>query len=535
MGLSCPTRLAVAAWLGCAIVGCPTEDPVTDRTPTTFPGGTLLPFEDVTVSMRVDFEAPPPGEDHGLTHTEDLTNGGGAGLIDLTGDGVLDLVLTAPYGDNALYLGDGDGFTRVDDPAFEDLPLTTCVSAADLDADGLRDLFVCSDSRVLMYRNLGGGRFEDAGALLIEPDDRRPEGVAIADYDGDGFVDLYVSIQGRHVVGTLPNDGADRVFVGRGGFAFDEATDRFGEPGDRAGLSFAASWMDVDRDGALDLVSIKDRGAELVPGRVYLQPADPKTPWAEASQAWNLDVPVDGMGIGVGDVQGDGRVEVAVSDNFGRLHVRSIGDETADDVGPSWGVVNQDVALHETSWGLELADLDNDADLELIAAFGRREYGVHVAEMQNNLWEWHRPAERYRTRTDLLDFEPTDGFDAWRGVLPGDLDGDGTLELVFTSHVGPVSIQRTEPTFHRWIAIAVRGPATNPDALGAEVLLRVGELEFVQWIGAGTTGVHSVREPRAHFGLGPGDPDVEVVVRWPDGEERTFTDLALDRAHRLER
>jgi hypothetical protein len=532
---SCPTLSLLAYGLAILAPGCPSPDPVPDPSWNPFPGNRLLPYTDVTSDLGVDYEAPRPPAGHGLIHTEDLTNGGGAGLLDLTGDGVLDLLLTAPYGPNALFLGDGDGFVRVDAPAFENLPLTTCVSAADLDGDGLRDLFLCTDSRVVMYRNLGDGAFEDVGDLLSESPERRAESVAIADYDGDGFVDLYVGIQGRHVVGALPVHGRDRVFEGRGGFTFEETTAQFGDPEDRGGLTFGATWLDIDRDGALDLLAVKDRGAELIPATLFVQPSEPEEGWSEAATAWNLDFHVDGMGIAVGDVQGDGSVELAVGDNFGRMHLRTVGAETSEDVGGAWGLINQDTALHETSWGMELADLDNDGDLDLAAAFGRREYGVHQASMQNNIWEWHASAERFRERTDLLDFAPTNELEAWRGVLPGDLDGDGTLELVFTSHVGPVSIQRTEPTFHHWLAIAVRGPTTNPDALGAEVVLRSEGREFVQWIGAGTTGLHSVREPAAHFGLGPGTPGVEVTVRWPDGHEALFTDLEVDRRHLLER
>ena len=345
-------------------------------------------------------------------------------------------------------------------------------------------------------------------------------------------MDLYVSIQGRHRVGAGPQSGGDRVFRGLGGFEFEEVTERFGTKEDRAGLSFVATWFDADRDGALDVFTAKDRGSELVPTRLLIQPGEPDQEWTESSQGFELDIYADGMGVGVGDVQGDGAVEVVVSDNYGRIHIRSIEDGRARDVGPTWGAVAQNPVEHETTWAVEFADLDNDADLDLVAAFGRREYGLHTASMSNNLWEWVDEAGRFRERIGMLDQPPTSGLTAWRGVAPVDLDGDGTLELIYSSHVGPVSIQRTAPTLNRWVAIALDGPETNPDGLGAEVRVRAGSKVFVQWIGAGTTGVHSVREPVAHFGLGPSLESVAVEVLWPGGRLDSY-DVELDTLNRL--
>jgi hypothetical protein len=125
-----------------------------------------LGFEDVTLAWGVDFVAPI-SPDQPTAPVEngigDWIAGGGALLIDLTGDETLDLFLTAPHGPNALYLNDGDGFVLRPDSGLEEGPWVFGATAIDLDDDGLRDVLLLADRSVRYMHNEGGGAFEDRG------------------------------------------------------------------------------------------------------------------------------------------------------------------------------------------------------------------------------------------------------------------------------------------------------------------------------------------------------------------------------------
>lgn len=499
------------------------------------------------LARGVDYLADGPSDP--VLDIRDQDMGGGVVVADLSGDGAPDILFTAPWGTNALYLNDGMGmFTAVMGSVFESVSETQAVSAVDLDGDGLREVFLLTRSAVRVFENEGGGVFSEVAPLLVLAPSERASFMAWADFDGDGNVDVYL---GRALScfrsGADYCRSADRVYRGLGGGAFEDVSDRFGGATDRQGVAMAGAWVDVDRDGDLDFALINDVGTWHTPNRVFRNPGNWDADWRfdEVSAEFRLDLEMDGMGLAFGDLAGDGRLRFAISDVGHVRHVFNV---------PDGGFDRTLVYLEETaaivpgiypaSWAVEAVDLDWSGTEELVVAWHWLypsdwwAMGAPLAQLPmlapplgNTL---HSPGDgAYSEWMGMLDDQPTSWM--WHTVAPVDLNRDGAMDLVFGSVVGPSSVQMGACIEGRhFLAVALDQPGTsgNRDALGAkvEITTSVG----MQWrrIGVGSTGCLSAKEPEAHFGLGEAT-SAELRVIWPDGRSSELGVVDADQRLRV--
>jgi hypothetical protein len=153
-------------------------------------------WAETAASRGVDFVAPRPSKAEAPNLPIDKIVGGGAAAVDLTGDDLPDLLLTAVWGPNAVYRNDGaGGFERCADAGLDGGELTYAPSVVDLNGDGLPEVLLLERAGVRLFRNLGDCRFEEAAPLMEMADpNHMPTGAAWADYDGDGNVDVYISV-----------------------------------------------------------------------------------------------------------------------------------------------------------------------------------------------------------------------------------------------------------------------------------------------------------------------------------------------------
>ncbi len=423
----------------------------------------------------------------GLTH---VGYGMGACAADVNNDGWLDLYVTS-VGTNALYQNNaGKGFTDVTRAAgVGGSPMFSASCAfADVDRDGDVDLFVVNyvDARVdnntfcgdvgrkyriychpltfaalrnTLYRNNGSGVFTDVSKETGVLDHRgNGLGVTFGDYDDDGWVDAFVAND------STPN------------FLFhNDAGKRFSETALLAGVSVASDGM-----------------------------------------------PRAGMGTDFGDYDGDGDLDLFVSNHELEAHTlfRNLGKGLFEDATFPSGV--GPATLPYVGFGSAFVDYDNDADLDLGIVNG------HVMNSPGHVRPGATEAQRKLLlrnngggRLTDIGRQSGSGFASekvGRTLVAGDIDNDGDLDLLVTNNGGTAELLRNEGgTGNNSVLIRLVGTKSNRSAVGARVRTTAGGTTQVREVKAGSSYLGQ-NDLRVHVGLGKAERIDRLEVRWPNGQ-----------------
>ncbi|SDD76025.1 CRTAC1 family protein [Aquimonas voraii] len=456
--------------------------------------------------------------------------GGGAAAGDLDGDGDVDLVVVrGDLGAPALLRNRGDG-------RFESLTAGSGVPAAgkyngvhlvDLDADGRLDLLFggLGGQSPRLFRNLGGWRFAAIADTGLELGDDSWS-MALADYDGDGLLDLALGRWARGV------GRSGHLFRGLGDGRFQNADADLAISaalGQRS-YTFTPQFGDLDGDGRIDLALAADFGTS----RVLLNRGGRLVDTTTAS----ID-DENGMGAALGDYDGDGDLDWFVTSihdpsgvplgNWGtsgnRLY-RNRGNGEFEDVSLAAGV-------REGGWGWAacFADIDLDGHLDI----------VHVNGMSAApAAAFHADPSRLFIsdgRGGFTEQALARGFDdrgQGRALVCFDADNDGDVDLFVQNNSGSSRFYRNQGASAggRWLRVTVRQDGPNPEAIGARVELRAGGRLQVREIGSGSQFLSS-GPAEAHFGVGSAAVVERLQVRWPDGTVERFPAPQLDQPLRL--
>jgi hypothetical protein len=519
-------------------------------------------FVERTAEVGVDFRHEPGAA--GAYRPEEIM-GPGCALLDADGDGRLDLYLVNGDRDgagarDALYRATASG--RYEDVA-DAAGLRPrgygqgCVPA-DYDGDGDVDLYLTNVGADALWRNEGDGTFTDATAAAGLDNAVWSVSAAFLDYDADGRLDLYVAnyLDAPHArrcfdaAGVLDYCGpqnfdglSDRLYRNEGAGRFRDVTAASGIGGAAApGLGVIAD--DFSGDGRVDIYVANDQAPNLL----WINRGDGTfvDRAAALGGAYNRDGAAEaGMGLALGDVDGDGRDDVFVTHFGGETSTLYRGGAGGGFVDGSWASGLGPATLRFTSFGTGFVDADHDGDLDVLACNG-------AINRRPRTWPGASPASPFRAYAEPNQVFENDGTGVFaeradgpagftapvevsRGLALGDLDGDGDLDVLVTNVGGPARVYRNDaPRRGRWIRIRPLAAAGGRAAIGARVAVTAGGVTRARTILAGSSYA-SAHEPVAHFGLGPVDGPATVTVRWGDGRERTFADLALDAEHVLRR
>jgi hypothetical protein len=480
-------------------------------------------FQDVTdaAGVRTDVPAPVCG-----------TFSSGAAWGDVDGDGILDLFVTRLGEPARLYLGDGAGrFSEQGEARGAAVRDATGAAFADFDGDGHVDLFVArAGAPSLLLRN-EDGVFADATRAAGIENDANASGGAWADADGDGDLDLYVANYVR-CVGDW-DTGLDelsevayssgRLYRNDGDRTFTDVTDELGRH--TRGAAFTAAWFDADGDGRQDLYLANDFvGQRPDSNRLWHNAGGGR--FEDVSDRSGTALFMNTMGIGVGDVDRDGRPDLALSNIAGNRLLRNVGDGTFTDVAGPFGVARpwQRTGRPSITWGVGFADLNLDGWEDLLFAAGNisRPKSGGLGPQPDQLYVSDGSGER------MLDLSApsgvADGGDT-KGAAFADYDRDGRMDVFLVDQAGAPRLLRnvTPRGGAHWLEV-------DAGACGARVdVTQRGQPPMTRWISCGGTSVGSGSDPVAHFGLGPATRADRVEVTWPSGRTRVLRDVAADR------
>ncbi len=477
------------------------------------------------------------------------------------------------------------------------------VATFDYDNDGLLDIFfvngapltVPMDKEAIpqktgslywnrLFRQKKDGTFENVTEKAGLEGIGYGMGVAVGDYDNDGYEDLYVTAY-----------GGNRLYHNNGKGGFADVTQKSGVGG--SGWSTSATWVDLDNDGLLDLVVLRYVdwkfedvwcGEHREGYRSYCHPDifKPITPFVyhndgdgrftEVATKIGIDKPGKGLGIAIADFDRDGKIDLVVAndsmfehlyrnkgngtfeevgmtaeiavDNDGRTYAgmgvdfqdydndgqpdliitnlanqryalyRNNGDSTFSYDGYASGIAG--MTLLHSGWGIRFLDYDNDGLKDLLIAQG---HDLDTIELNYPQLHYKEPMLLARnTGKGFVDISASSGdvfHQAWsgRGMAIGDLDNDGRVDAVVTTNNGPAYILHNETvTTNHWLTLSLVGHRSNRDGIGA--LIKLTTSAGSQYLTVTSSGSYlSSSDKRAHFGLGTDVAAKLIEIHWPSG------------------
>jgi hypothetical protein len=523
---------------------------------------------DITASTGIRFEHLSSPEARYIVESM----GGGVALLDYDGDGWLDIYFTnAPSvamalegkkARSALYHNNHDGtFTDVTDKAGVGYPCWAMGAAVgDYNNDGRPDLVVSCFGGVVLYRNNGDGTFTDVTkASGLDKDTGWATGVTFGDYDGDGFVDLFVPHYVDLDLKDLPTFGSkitcqyhevpvqcgprglkgspDALYHNNGDGTFTEVAKQAGvDDNKNRFFGLTALWSDFANDGKLDLFVANDGE----PNYLYKNNGDGT--FKEIGYESGIALSEDGaehanMGVALGDYRHTGRMSVFVShfsDEYAVLY-RNDGELNFSDVSHVAGVARPTVPF--VGWGDAFADLDNSGWLDLVLVNGHVYPQVDNARLGTRFKEPKLVFQNQRDGT-FKDVS-TQASEALavpqvsRGLAVGDLFNRGRLDIVVENLTGgPMILESKSPPENHWVSFQLEGSPSNRLALNARVFVTTGSMRQMDEVRSGGSYL-SQSDLRLHFGLGDAARIDSVEVRWPNGATQSFKDVAADRFYRL--
>jgi hypothetical protein len=483
---------------------------------------------------------------------------GGVALLDYNNDGLLDIFLVnggritnpmkvpesfdrtnAKYW-NRLYRQNKDGsFTDVTEAAglarVADGNYGMGVAVGDYDNDGYPDIFVTNYGKNILYHNNGDGTFTDVTAKAGVAGGGWSVSAGFFDYDNDGHLDLFVTRYMLWDAAHSKSCGGDwktycppaefppttnLLYRNRGDGTFEDVSVKSGIAA-KKGRALGVCFADYDEDGFTDIFVANDGMQQYLfhnnGNGTFTEGA------LESGAALSVDgKPLSGMGTVFQDYDNDGKPDIMVTELpreiYGLYHNDGHGTFTNVSLETGLGALT----AGSSGWGVGLEDFDNDGWKDLFVGQGHVLDNVESIDKSLKYQELPLVALNHNGRFERTDSGITTPVAA-RGVAFGDLNNDGWMDAVMTVLGGHPMVLMNRGGARKWLSITLRGMRSNRDGLGSTVRVN-GQTRI-----ATTAGSYlSANDKRLHFGLDNAST-ATIEVLWPSGTRQKLTDVAVNQ------
>ncbi len=514
-----------------------------------------ISFDDVTREAGINFKYT-----FGDFSYENILESSGAGvtILDYNNDGFMDIyLLNGTYLEgisdksgevfkgtsNELYNNNGDGtFTEIAETVgVDDKHWSMAAGAIDYDGDGDQDIYLLNYGPNVFYRNNGDGTFTDiakelglVGSEKLNGYTKWSVGVAFWDIDQDQRTDMmvgnFLAYDPKYVSPTMPDmmphpseykGQASMFYRQKQDGTFEEITKSLGfyYPDSKCmGLTV----YDYDHDGDLDLFQGNDHQEN------FLFRNDGDLNFKEVAIASGIAVndqgqPTGSMHGSIGDIDGDGLIDLLVTDlKYGALY-RNRGNGLYEDITRKSGVA--DVFAGKGEWAAILFDYDNDGDLDIFSANGTaEELKLQLPLLLEN--DGRGNFTNIGPEVSPYFREKRSG----RGAAVVDYDNDGDMDLI-VSHIdmkATPSLLKNEGNENNWLGITLKGKFGPASAIGALLTVKTGNKTQVLVNQPASTYL-SYNDPRLHIGLGKYDTIDQLEITWPQGEKEVFKVIEVNQ------
>jgi tetratricopeptide (TPR) repeat protein len=433
------------------------------------------------------------------------TTTGGACMMDVTGSGSMDLVLmqSGAQAIRVLHNKGGGSYEEFDAAATGLKASGRAVACAvgDYDGDGLNDLAVALDDAVLLFRNLGHGKFQDVAAEAGLKPMNRPTGITFIDYDHDGDLDLLLT-----GAPLKAGDESNVLWRNNGNKTFTEWTEPTGLGG--SGKTEAVILTDFNNDRAVDIAVTGDGPAPLI----FVNPREGKYPTQPLYENAKLALTV---GIAVLDYNKDGWMDIAVTHDSapGLTLWRNVAGP--ENVGQRFERVELPLKNALRGWGVTPIDIDNDSWIDL-AAILETKAGPCVKVFRN------RGDGSFEDVSHALGLDDVK-LTAPRGLIA--VDDNGAADLIVTQvNAPPVLLHNVGGNKNHSVRLDLTGFADNKTAIGVKVEVFANG-HWQKWELAGASGYQTQGPPQILVGLGDTEGIDLLRILWPTGVLQDEIDL----------